>query len=212
MLIRCGKSAIQARASAFNSRVAWANHAVESRSQVLPTGKPQPQSAKPAAMLCSQLPITTWRTEPRTNATVAAGSATTSPVQIMRSAGISSRAASPRTARVASRLLYGPPNTIRGPSTRSKGIGLGMMPSRLSDQGGRSSRNLTWRAEVRLAIVLASAPSLDEIIERQLTGSPGQQEHQDRSPEQVFGPCLWINERLDHRDHPEQRQCGNARR
>src|SRR6516225_10102942 len=38
------------------------------------------------------------------------------------------------------RLLYGPPNTIREPSTRNKGMGLGMMPSRLSDQGGRSSQ------------------------------------------------------------------------
>jgi hypothetical protein len=23
------------------------------------------------------------------------------------------------------------------------------------------------------------------------------------SPQQVFTPCLWIDERVDHRDHPE---------
>jgi hypothetical protein len=69
------ESAIQRRASAPNSRAAWVNHAAESRSQTLPVGKPQPQSAASAAMFCSQLPFTTWRSEPRTNSTVAAGSA-----------------------------------------------------------------------------------------------------------------------------------------
>jgi hypothetical protein len=48
MSIRGGRSAIQARASAFNSRVAWANHAAESRSHVLPIGKPHAQSAESA--------------------------------------------------------------------------------------------------------------------------------------------------------------------
>src|SRR6516225_9660319 len=48
---------------------------------------------------------------------------------MMRSAEIDSRAASSRTARVASRLLYGPPNTIRGLSTRRSGIGLDIKPS-----------------------------------------------------------------------------------
>src|SRR5258707_9900087 len=48
---------------------------------------------------------------------------------MMRSAEIDSRAASSRTARVASRLLYGPPNTIRGLSTRMNGIGLDIKPS-----------------------------------------------------------------------------------
>src|SRR6516164_8247958 len=48
---------------------------------------------------------------------------------MMRSAEIDSRAASSRTARVASRLLYGPPNTIRGLSTRRNGIGLDIKPS-----------------------------------------------------------------------------------
>src|SRR5438034_1213784 len=48
---------------------------------------------------------------------------------MMRSGEIDSRAASSRTARVASRLLYGPPNTIRGLSTRMNGIGLDIKPS-----------------------------------------------------------------------------------
>src|SRR5262245_26349486 len=48
---------------------------------------------------------------------------------MMRSAEIDSRAASSRTARVASRLLYGPPNTIRGLSTRRNGIGLDIKSS-----------------------------------------------------------------------------------
>src|SRR6266446_6392901 len=48
---------------------------------------------------------------------------------MMRSEEIDSRAASSRTARVASRLLYGPPNTIRGLSTRRNGIGLDIKPS-----------------------------------------------------------------------------------
>src|SRR6516165_2935394 len=48
---------------------------------------------------------------------------------MMRSAEIDSRAASSRTARVASRLLYGPPNTIRGLSIRRNGIGLDIKPS-----------------------------------------------------------------------------------
>src|SRR5258708_38234953 len=43
---------------------------------------------------------------------------------MLLSAEIDSRAASSRTARVASRLLYGPPNTITGLSTRRNGIGL----------------------------------------------------------------------------------------
>src|SRR6516164_7351702 len=48
---------------------------------------------------------------------------------MMRSAEIDSRTASSRTARVASRLLYGPPNTIRGLSTRRNGIGFDIKPS-----------------------------------------------------------------------------------
>src|SRR5215831_4100244 len=71
---------------------------------------------------------------------------------------------------------------------------------------------MTWWPSSDWQSPLFQNPSLNQIVERQLARSTGQQEHQDRSPEQVFGPCLWINERLDHRDHPEQRQRGNARR
>src|SRR5215467_15845774 len=94
---------------------------------------------------------------------------------MMRSAGIANRAASPRAARVASRLLYGPPNTIRGPSTRNKGIDLGIMPSRLSDQGGRSSQH-DLVAEFRLAIALVSesiARPDSRATTRQVHGSAG---------------------------------------
>src|SRR5262245_21193170 len=47
---------------------------------------------------------------------------------MIQSAEIDSRAASSRTARVASRLLYGPPNTIRGLYTRTNGIDLDIEP------------------------------------------------------------------------------------
>src|ERR687892_514004 len=46
----------------------------------------------------------------------------------------------------------------------------------------------------------------DGAIDRPGTATPREQEEQDRGPGQMLGVGVGVDEGLDHRDHPEQRQ------
>ena len=49
-----------------------------------------------------------------------------------------------------------------------------------------------------------------EPIEREGSTAAGEEEEEDRSPGQMVGPGVGINERLDNSEHAQERQCGQA--
>src|SRR5215471_19959210 len=67
---------------------------------------------------------------------------------------------------------------------------------------------LTWSGRL---LALQQTP-FQKVINREHPRSASQKKHEDRSPEQVIGPGVWIHEYLDEQNHSKQRQRCNAGR
>src|SRR5262245_43180940 len=50
------------------------------------------------------------------------------------------------------------------------------------------------------------------MVDRDRARPPGQQEEEDRGPDEVLGPGAWVHENLDRGDHGEQREGRQTRR